>query len=753
MRISKFFTPLAVLTLFSCGGTSIPKQDTDPLAFVDPFIGTDGIVHTFPGAVYPFGSIQLSPDGDITGWNWCSGYHSSDDNIMGFSHNHLSGTGWSDLGDILVTATSGTPEWVPGDKSDPDGGYRSRISHDPSQEKASAGYYCVELLDYGITAEMTATERVGFHKYTAQKGDTMNIVIDPAHKIFGKSLWTSLEVVDSVTARGFCRSVGWGGPRTIYFTASFSRPFDEALLRKASQLDAVPVRDSLSGENVVGNFRFACEPSDSVEVRVALSGVSLEGAEKNLAAETSKSFTEAYGKTRGAWEEKLGRYRFESADTSRLRLLYTALYHAMIQPNLWQDADGKYSAMGKVFDTKGEFVNYSTFSLWDTHRAVHPLFTMTEPEVTADIVASLVSRYENGGQIPLWELTGWDNTCMIGYPAVSVISDAILKGIPGIDAEKALEAMVSASNHDYTSSSDGPSGVDSYRKLGYVKAGIPASVSKTAENSYYDWCIARVAEKLGKDSIRAEYDKRALSFLNHYNDSLRLLLPRTEDGEFIYPDMSDWESLKPHYVSGNIWAYSYYWPHAIDTMINRMGGKERFVADMDSMLNTPMNMKGEQHVDISGFFGHYGHGDEPGHQFLYLYNPAGAAWKIADAVNMVADSVYNDSRNGMPNNDDCGQMSVWYLFSSMGFYPVCPGDGRYYIGAPMISGAEIDLYNGKRFTMTAEGYSPTNRYVKSAWLNGKRLDRGYITHDEIMNGASLRFVMTDKPCKDIFPNG
>lgn len=741
--ISTFVAAVAI-----CSCTTQPEAEKPSvLSYVDPFIGTDGIVHTFPGAAYPFGMIQLSPDGDTQGWNWCSGYHASDDNIMGFSHTHLSGTGWSDLGDILVMPTVGELQFMPGDKKDPDSGYRSRISHDADKEVATAGYYKVQLLDDKIQAEMTVSPRVGFHRYTFPETSEANIIFDPVHKIFGKVLETYVKAVDDKTIEGYSRSTGWGGNRTTYFVAQLSKPYSkvttyaEGKTSDAKELKAKDAKIAIS---------FATKANEDVTLKVALSMVDMEGARKNFTVEaTNLTFDSAKAAVEKAWTEKLAKYEFEGTDVHQMRMLYTGLYHMMIQPNLHQDVDGRYWALDKVNQANG-FTNYSTFSLWDTFRAVHPLFTLTEHKLTADVVNSLVSRYENGGQIPLWELCGFDNTCMISYPAVSVIADAILKDIPGINAEKALEAMISVSNYDYVSSSDGLSGVDLYNKLGYVPTPIHASVSKTAENSYYDWCIAQVAHKLGKTDIEKTYLDRSLRFLNHYDEKTGLLMPKDGKGNFVPVDLTDWESLRPHYISGNIWAYSYFYPHAVEEVVKRMGGNEAFVASMDKTLQTPLNMKGEQHVDISGFFGQYGHGDEPGHQFLYLYGKTGATWKIADAVHMVVDSIYSDTRNGMPNNDDCGQMSAWQVFSAMGFYPVCPGDGQFIIGAPMMHKAAIHTESGKTFTMEAKNFSKTNRYIQSATLNGQPLTRGHITYDEIMNGATLVFEMGSTPNKNIF---
>lgn len=711
---------LMIFVLFGC---SESKQKY--AHWVDPFIGTDGIVHTFPGATIPFGMIQLSPDSDTQGWNWCSGYHTSDDNIKGFSHNHLSGTGWSDLGDILVMATVGKVQFEPGDKSNPDAGYRSRISHSSENEQASVGYYMVNLLDYGIRAELSSSARVGYHRYTFPVTDSANIVIDPTNKIFGKVLNSEVAVMDDGLVTGSAHSTGWAGNRTVYFAATFSKPFAEY---------------KTDSGRVVLTFK---NPGE-LDVKLALSHVSQAGALANLEADGLKTFDTARAEAEQSWETELGKYQFEGVSDEQMKILYTGLYHAMIQPNLNQDVSGEYVANGKTERADG-YTNYSTFSFWDTFRAVHPLFTITNHTITADVVNTLSSRFEKGGHLPLWELLGYDNACMIGYPAVAVMADAIMKDVPGIDIPKAYAAMRDAAFYDNHSSSDGESGINEYIRLGYVPSGIPSSVSKTLEYSYYDWCIARVAEKLGLTQDAAMFRKRSENYKNHWREERKLMYPKDSTGQWVDQSLTSWESLRPHYVSGNVWAYSYFYPHAVADMIEMSGGREQFIRNMDDLLATELKMEGEQHVDISGFIGQYGHGDEPGHQFLYLYNVAGAPEKIAGCIHKVSSKFYNATRNGMPNNDDCGQMSSWYIFSAMGFYPLCPGDNRYYFGAPMMRSARIKTASGKEFRMRAEGLNDENIHVRSVTLNGVAVTCGFITHEDVMAGSELVFEMGAKP--------
>ncbi|MEN7549094.1 GH92 family glycosyl hydrolase [Rapidithrix thailandica] len=717
-------------------------EEADFMQYVDPFIGTDGIVHTFPGATYPYGMIQLSPDGDTKGWNWCSGYHYSDENIKGFSHTHLSGTGWSDLGDILLMPTVGELKLNSGPKNDPDAGYRSRISHD--DESATAGYYQVKLLDYDINAELTTTPRVGFHRYTFPESKEAHVIIDPTSIIFGKTQETHAKITDEQTIEGYCHSSGWGGNRFVYFTARFSKPFQKA---GVSLKDAVLENEKeAKGADAKAFASFETQAGESIEVKVAISAVSLEGARKNFAAEGSnKNFDQVKQEAAQAWRTELAKVQVKGGSEEQKKIFYTGMYHAMIDPNLSMDVDGQYVAIDKTLKAEG-FNNYSTFSVWDTHRAVHPLLTLIDHQRTADFVNSLVSRHAEGGQLPIWELCGFDNRCMVGYPSVSVIADAIMKEVPGIDVEKAYAAMRAIAFHPKPTDLGDPGGLEEYLELGYVSADVPQSVSKTMEFSYYDWCIGKVAEKLGKAEDAKLFFERSKNFMKHYHPERQLYWPKDRNGNWVEGiSLTDWEDLKGHYVSGNIWAYSYYYPHATNMAIELMGGKEAFAQNLDKLFAEPMNMEGEQHVDISGFIGHYGHGDEPGHQITYLYNYVGQPWKTQERVSEVMKTMYAAKPDGMPNNDDCGQMSVWYNFSAIGFYPVCPGDSNYILGAPKFDETVFQVATGKTFTVKAEGLSAENVYVQSVKLNGKEYPNTYITHQDIMNGGELVFVMGQAP--------
>lgn len=714
------------------------QQKKTPYSYVNPMIGTGGHVHTFPGATIPFGMIQLSPDTDLKGWDWCSGYHYSDSTVLGFSHTHLSGTGWTDLGDILLTATTGKVKMTPGIKDKPGTGYRSRFSH--KDEVCRPGYYSVLLKDYQVKAELTCTERVGLHKYTFPKSKESNIIIDPTSKIFGKTLETVV-TIKSNEVSGYCLSEGWGGKRYTYFVAQYSKPFTTAGVFVNNEIKSGITE--AKGSDAKAWLQFNTQQNESIEVKVALSPVSIEGARKNLAAEVAgKDFATVLASAKSKWEAKLNKIVVEGGSEDNKAIFYTAMYHNFIAPNLYMDVDKNYVAVGKTLKANG-FNNYSSFSIWDTHRATHPLFTIIEQKLTADFANSMISRYTDAkDHMPIWELCGYDNKCMIGYHTVSLIWDAISKGIPGIDAKKAFAAMKDASNTEKGTTVEDNNGIAEYRKFGYVPCNVDKSVSKTLEYSYDDWCIAQLAAKLKLKTEADVYTKRAASYELLFNNDKRAFYPKYADGKW-HEDliMNDWASLQPHYISGNFWAYEFYLPHAIDRLIALKGGKIAFEKDLDRLFSTELKMLGEQHVDISGFIGQYGHGDEPGHNITYLYNYTNSPWKSQAIIDKVRKSFYANAPEGMANNEDCGQMSAWYIFSSLGFYPVCPGKPEYDLGTPLFSKATINLENGKKFVIKANNLSEKNVIVKSKSLNGKTIDGWILKHSDIMKGGELVFDM------------
>lgn len=722
----------------------VQSQNID---YIDPMIGTDGIGHTFPGATTPFGMVQLSPSNDFKAWNWCSGYHYSDSILKGFAHTHISGPGLAAGGDILLMPTSGKLQLIPGTEDNPDSGYRSRFSHD--KEKASAGYYSVFLDDYNINVELTATPRTGIHRYTFQDGGTGNVIIDPTHNIMEKVSMTCVEIVNSTTVKGYkFNSWGEAGKKTIYFVAEFSKSFDAAGVGKNGNM--LPNDKKIESPSTIGFVTYKdLKKDEKIEVKVGISYVSCDGAANNLKAEThNKDFDTVHAEARSMWEDKISKIDITGVDKTIMRTFYTAMYHSFISPNLISDVDGKYVVEGKLMSSS--IPQYSNYSTWDTYRALHPLFTIIEQEGTRRFISSLVSRHADANlTLPGWECQGFDNVCMIGYNTVSVISDAILKNIPSIDQQAAYAAMKNAAlDLNKHSPNYDKNGMEDYIILSYVPDIFSASVSKTAEYNYFDWTLSQVAKKLDKDKEAQYFYDRSLGYRNLYDKNTGYLLPKSADGKTIAIDTTSWKSLIRNYVSGNIWGYSSYAPHDMKGLIGLHGGASKFSRWLDYIFSSEIDIQGDQHVDISGFIGKYGHGDEPSHQMPYLYAYAGEPWKTQRIVHQILTELYSDKKDGLINNEDLGQMSAWYIFSSFGFYPVCPGDLKYILGSPLLKEATINLENGKTFSISCENYSPKNIYIQKVMLNGKEYSKNYIFHDDIMNGGNMIYIMGDTPNKN-----
>ena len=746
MNYEKLTILLCVVLMMSCDQerTVPPLQVADLTTYADPMVGTDAHGHTFPGATVPHGMVQLSPSNGLKGWDWSSGYHYSDSVLKGFAHNHISGPGLSGLGDILLMPTSKL-QTRPGTDEDPDSGYRSRFSHDT--ETAEPGYYSVLLEDEAIRVELTSTLRVGFHRYTFETAGEKFVIFDPTHSIGEFAYETSMEVLSDNQIRGYKKSKsGTAGDRTVYFLATFSRPLKDAGI---TQKDEKIREKNKAGEEVKGYAAFDVDAGESIEVQVAISHVNYEGAEKNWKAEgENKTFDEARLAAKEMWQEKLSKIVVKEDDLAKKRTFYSAMYHSFISPNLISDVDGKYYLEGKVRSSNiPQFSNYST---WDTYRALHPLLTIIEQKKSADFVNSMVSRYADEGLIlPGWEAQGFDNVCMIGYNMTSPIADAVLKDIAGIDHEKAY-AAIKAAAFDRTKNSPNydVNGMDGYLKYGFVTAETGSSVSKTTEQNYYDWAIARVAEKLGKVDDAKLFDLRSKGWRSFYDPASGYLFPKKGSGELVTMDTTTWNGLRSNYVSGNIWAYSAYTPHDMKAAIQIRGGRKKYLDWLGWIFENDIPVGGEQHVDISGFIGKYGHGDEPGHQMPYLFTVAGQPWKTQQYVNEVMTTMYSDQPDGLINNEDLGQMSAWYIFSALGFYPLAPGDLVYQLGAPLYEQADLRLENGNIFSVVAKNQANENIYVQKAWLNGKAYNKTYITHETILEGGTLEFEMGSTPNKN-----
>lgn len=715
---------LLLLALAGCAKGSASDRD-DLTTFVDPMIGTDFTGNTYPGAQAPFGMVQLSPDNGLPGWDRISGYFYPDSTIAGFSHTHLSGTGAGDLYDI-----SFMPVTLPMKEAPAPLGIHSRFSHD--REEASAGYYKVHLDDYDIDVELTATPRAGIQRYTfpeANSGIILNL--DKAMN-WDRTLDSRVEVIDSVTIAGYRFSDGWARNQKVYFATRFSRPVDALSFDRRT----ITENEDSVGQGVIASLYFPTKKGDQVTVTTALSPTSVEDALANLRAEAPEDDFDLYREqTRRDWNDRLGKIRVETTDSVQKKIFYTALYHSMLAPTLYNNADGSYLGPdGQVHKADG-WTNYSTFSLWDTYRASHPLFTIIAPEAAGDMARSLVEFAAQNGQLPVWTMWASETDMMIGYHSAPVIVDAILKNLGGIDARKALDLMVqTARKGNYRQ-------LDDYMKLGYVpvREGDNWSMSKTMEYAFDDWCIALLAEKLGDKEIRQEFAARALNYANTFNPATGFFQPRNADGSFVTPFVP--EEYTEDICESNAWQYLFSVQHDLPGMTKLFGGKERLEQKLDSMF-TYVNPDIELPIFSTGMIGQYAQGNEPGHHVPYLYNLTDSPWKGADYLRKIMGDLYTASPDGICGNDDTGQMSAWYVFSALGFYPVNPVDGLYAIGAPAFTRAEIALPGGKTLTITAENLSDENRYVESVTLNGRQLTTPWLSHKDLMEGGSLSFTMT-----------
>jgi predicted alpha-1,2-mannosidase len=725
---------------------------------VDPRIGTGGEGHTFPGAVAPFGMVQLSPDTD-TGceirecYPHAAGYRYDDPTIQGFSHTHFSGSGHSDLGDFLVMPVSGdVVPLEPGDPKQPGSGYRSRFSH--ADEVAQPGYYAVTLTDPRVRAEMTAGTRVGVHRYTFAKDKAAHLLLDLRSSLYnypGKILWSSLRMRPDGTMTGSRTTRGWAAGRQLYFAMRFSAPVkDHAFVSTEKDVkykgfqapgrgsDAVAER---SGQALVARLDFG-NLDAPLEVTVAISSVDEAGAIANLESE-SGGFEAVRSATRGAWEKALSAVEIEAPEPMR-RNLYTALYHTLIAPSVAGDVDGRYRGPDNAVHKAEGFTFRSTFSLWDTFRAEHPLLTLVAPEkANSDMIRSLIAsqKVSPDGILPVWQFQGRETWTMIGYHAVPVIADAYLKGIGGFDPNEALDAMIASATYAPYG------GLGDYQKLGYVPIDRePEAASKTVEYAYDDWTIARMAEKLGRTDVAKQFYARAGNWRNSFDPKTGFVRARKSDGAFRTPFDPTAINYGSDYTEGNAWQYSWFVPQDQAALFRAMGGDAKTIAKLDAMFEYDNSKLDYSHAeDIAGLIGQYIHGNEPSHHVAYLYAHAGAPWRTQARLKQIVDSQYKPTPDGLSGNDDLGQMSAWLMFTGLGFYPVTPGSLEYVIGRPFVDRAALNLPNGKRFTVVTEGLNDANLYVGKVFLNGKPLPRTYLRHDEIMAGGELRFVMQATP--------
>ncbi|WP_082505065.1 GH92 family glycosyl hydrolase [Chryseobacterium sp. Leaf405] len=736
--------------------------------YVNPLIGTEKMGHTYPGATAPFGAIQLSPETDTISYElngkyngdvykYCAGYRYEDKTIVGFSSTHFSGTGHSDLGDFLIMPTVGKLQLNPGTATNPESGYRSRFSH--QNEIAEAGYYKVKLDDHNILAEMTATTRVGVHRYTFPKSDQAHIILDLMAGIYnyeGKNIWTYVRVENGNTITGYRQTNGWARTRTVYFAMKFSKPFKSygqknydgknvynGFWRKFDQTKNFP---EIAGKNLKMYFDFDTNENEAIEVKLAISPVSQANALENLETEAGNlSFDQVKQQTQENWNKELNKIVIKGSETEKTNF-YTAMYHTFINPTTYMDVNGEYKGLDQNIHKADNFTNYTTFSLWDTYRALHPFFNIIQPKRNGDMVKSMMAHYDQFSMkmLPIWSHYANDNWCMSGYHSVSVVADAIIKGNYQGDKKAALLACVETANkRDYE-------GIGLYIDKGYIPAEKSGtSVSNTLEYAYDDWAIAQLAKHLGETEIYNQFIKRSENWKNNFDKTIGFMRPRLADGSF----KKDFNELSTHgqgFIEGNSWNYSFFVPQNPDELITLMGGKKKFAAKLDELFT--MHLPDEFFADTEditreGIIGGYVHGNEPAHHVAYFYNWAGQPWKTQAQIRRILEMQYKATHDGLGGNDDAGQMSAWYILSSLGFYPVAPGSENYIIGSPAIDNAILNLENGKTFEIEAINQDSKNVYVQKVLLNGKEIENFTLKHSEIMNGGKLSFYMSSKPKK------
>jgi predicted alpha-1,2-mannosidase len=764
VKFSRLLLP--VLVLISGAASS---QTRNYVQYVNPLIGTHKMGHTFPGATMPFGMVQLSPETDTLQYEhegkyngpvyrYCAGYQYDDPTIVGFSHTHFSGTGHSDLGDILIMPTQGQLQWNPGTEERPAKGYRSAYSH--NNEKATPNYYRVLLDDHKIIAELTTSNRVGMHQYTFPASDKSHILIDLVSGIYNypdKNVWTFVRVENDTLITGYRQTSGWARTRTVYFAIAFSKPFDQYFSRdeskqqvyrgfwgKFNQRQNFP---EIAGRQIKLAFDFPTAEQEKIKLKVALSPVSASNALENMRREISHwDFERVKKEGEDTWDRELGKIDAEMLTPADYTNFYTAVYHTFLGPTLYTDANREYRGLDQNTHKADGFTNYTTFSLWDTYRALHPWFTLVQPKRNGDMVRSMLAHYEQSvhHMLPVWSHYANENWCMIGYHSVPVVVDALLKDMSLTDARAALEACVTTANQRYYGA------LDDYISKGWVpdeRSG--SSVSMTLEYAYDDWCIAQLAKKLGRDDVYHEFTKRAGYWRNVFDTSIGYARPRKADGTF----RKEFDLLSTHgqgFIEGNAWNYSLYVPHDPGALIALMGGKKRFRIHLDSLFTMHLPDEFFAHTeDITreGIIGNYVHGNEPAHHVAYLYNLTDQPWKTQERVRMILTKQYNATPDGLGGNDDCGQMSAWYLFSALGFYPVAPGSGMYSLGSPAVVNATIKLENGNVLRIGTRNQSPRNVYVQKVEWNEKRITGFSIAHDELMKGGTMVFFMGEKPVK------
>ena len=737
------------------------------IQYVNPLVGTKNMGHTYPGATVPFGMVQLGPETDTVQYElngkynsdvykYCSGYQYNVKTIVGFSHTHFSGTGHSDLGDFLIMPTVGDLKLNPGTSDNPESGYRSRFNH--NTEIAQPAYYKVLLDDYNVQAELTLTNRVGFHQYTFPASDSSHIILDLISGIYNypeKDVWTFIRIENDTLITGYRQTNGWARTRTVYFAMVFSKPFYQYGHKKYDQnvykgfwrkFDETKNFPEMAGKQIRAYFDFKTVEGEKIKIKFALSPVNTEGALKNLVAEIPHwDFEKVKSESQELWNNELSKIEIETLNLKDKETFYTALYHTFLGPITYMDIDGAYRGLDQNIHYAKGFTNYTVFSLWDTYRALHPLFNLIQPKRNADMVQSMLEHYNQSvhKMLPVWSHYANENWCMIGYHSVSVIVDAFIKGNLNIaNSQALLDACVSTAENKYYD------GINYYMQLGYVPEDKnSSSVSKTLEYAYDDWCIAQIAKQIGNKNVYDRFLVRSQNFNSVYDTSIGFMRPKLSDGKW----KTEYNTLSTHgqgFIEGNAWNYSFYVPHQPEQLIQMMGGKEKFTQHLDSLFTMYIDdshFAETEDITRDGIIGNYVHGNEPGHHIPYLYNWTNQPWKTQERVRMIMETMYSNIPDGLCGNDDAGQMSAWYIFSALGFYPVCPGSDKYAIGSPMIKSAKINLENGKQILIETKNQKPGNVFVKKVLVNGKEIKDNIFLHSDLVNGSHIVFYLDSKP--------
>jgi predicted alpha-1,2-mannosidase len=736
---------MGFLLFFSCVKEKKEKEfhEENLIDFVDPFIGTDGHGHTYPGATVPFGMLQVSPDNGISGWDWCSGYHYSDSVCIGFSHLHLSGTGIGDLLDVRLMPVNKKVDLSKKIKTREDLPYRSRYSHD--EETAKAGYYSVYLKDFNIKAELTSDLRTAYHRYTFNKDDQESVVIDLGFAInWDKVLESSIAIEDEFTVSGYRFSKGWAKNQKVFFVARFSKPITGYDLVKEEKY--IKEIKSVTGIKTSAQLFFDTKEGNPLEVKVSVSSVSVKNASENMTGKKHEfKFDEVKNNTQKNWNKKLNKIVVETPADSLKTIFYTALYHTQVAPVTFSDTNGD-SRLENDSIANNNFTTYSTLSLWDTFRAEHPLLTIVDADKVSDMINSMLVYYEERGTLPVWTLYANETNTMTGYHSVPVIAEAYLKGIGGFDIEKAYQAMKKTMTGEKR-------GLNFYKEYGYIPYDkLDESVTITLEYAYDDWCVAQVAKELGKEEDYKYFLKRSKAYQHLFDARSGFMRGLSSDGKsWNEPFDPKFSSHRVHadYTEGNAWQHSWFVLHDTPELIKMHGGNEKFSAMLEQLFTESSEIKGENvSPDISGLIGQYAHGNEPSHHIAYIFNFSGQPWRTQYWVREILKSQYFTTPEGLSGNEDCGQMSAWYVFSAIGLYPYNPVSGEYQIGSPLFEKSTIKVSDKVTFTIIAEHTSPDNIYIQSATLNGKEFNRTYITHKEILQGGTLHFIMGNKPDKN-----